>query len=222
MLLAGKRIIVTGGGSGIGAATVRAYAREGARVVSLDVDDAAGEVVAKGAGIPFRHCDVSDRAEVNAVFAAAVDELGGLDVLAHVAGIERSVPSEDISDAEWDVVLGVNAKGTMLTNQAAFRAMRAAGGAIINFGSAAGILGQPGSAHYSAAKGAVLAWTRTVARDWGRYGIRVNAVAPVMWTPMQEAWYSQTSPELQKSFDASTLNNAARPGAVIPTPTWPP
>ena len=141
------------------------------------------------------------------MFAAAVEQLGGLDVLAHVAGIERSVPAEDISDDEWDAVLDVNAKGTMLTNQAAFRAMRAAGGAIINFGSAAGILGQPGSAHYSAAKGAVLAWTRAIARDWGRYGIRVNAVAPVMWTPMQQAWYSKASPELQKLFDTSTLNN---------------
>jgi NAD(P)-dependent dehydrogenase (short-subunit alcohol dehydrogenase family) len=187
MLLAGKRIIVTGGASGIGAATVRAYAREGASVVSLDVDDKGGKAVAEAAEVSYRHCDVSDRSEVRAVFAAAIDELGGLDVLAHIAGIERGVPAEDIPEDEWDQVLDVNAKGTMLTNQVAFTAMREHGGAIINFGSAAGVLGQPGSAHYSASKGAVLAWTRTAAREWGQYGIRVNAVAPGMWTPMFDA-----------------------------------
>jgi NAD(P)-dependent dehydrogenase (short-subunit alcohol dehydrogenase family) len=124
-MLEGKRIVVTGGASGIGAATLRAYAREGARVLSLDVDEAGGEAVAREANVPFRRCDVANRSEVSAAFAAAVDELGGLDVLAHVAGIERATPAEDISDEAWDTILDVNAKGTMITNQAAFDAMRA-------------------------------------------------------------------------------------------------
>lgn len=215
MQLTGKRIIVTGGASGIGAATVRAYAGEGAKVVSLDVEDGGGEVVAKDAGTTYRHCDVSDRGEVNDVFATAVGELGGLDALAHIAGIEPSSPAEDTPEDEWDQVLGVNAKATMFTNQAAFRAMRATGGAIINFSSPAGIEGQAGSAAYAASKGAVLGWTRTVAHEWGRYGIRVNAMAPVMSTPMLERHRARLTPEEQQGMDfvlAGRIPLGGKPG----------
>ena len=197
MLLTGRRIIVTGGASGIAAATVRAYAREGARVASLDVNDAAGREVAAGAGpnATYYHCDISKRAEVTAVFDRAVAALGGLDVLANVAGVERGTPAEDIPDAEWDLIFDVHARGTMLTNQAAFRHMRAGGGRIINFGSGAAIRGQRGSAHYSAAKAAVMAWTRTVAQEWARYGITVNTVVPAIWTPMYDSHRARMSPE---------------------------
>ena len=84
-------------------------------------------------------------------------------------------------------------KGTLYTNQAAFRHMRARGGRIINFGSGAGIRGQRGSAHYSAAKGAVMAWTRTVAQEWARHGITVNSIVPAIWTPMYEAYRQRMS-----------------------------
>ncbi len=188
MQLEGKKIIVTGGASGIGAAAVRAYAREGARVVALDVNDEDGRRVAADAGpaVTYRHCDVSQRAEVDQVVDRAVAELGGLDVLANVAGIERGTPAESIPDDEWDLVFAVNVKGTVYTNQAAFRHLQARGGRIINFGSGAAIRGQRGSAHYSASKAAVMAWTRTVAQEWGRYGITVNAVVPAIWTPMYD------------------------------------
>ena len=190
MLLPDKKIIVTGGASGIGAATVRAYAREGARVAALDVQDASGRRVAAEAGdaVTYHHCDVSSREAVHEVFARVVAGLGGLDVLAHVAGLERGTPAEDIPDEEWDLVFAVNVKGTLYTNQAAFRHMQTRGGHIINFGSGAGIRGQRGSAHYSAAKGAVMAWTRTVAQEWARYGITVNSIVPAIWTPMYEAY----------------------------------
>jgi NAD(P)-dependent dehydrogenase (short-subunit alcohol dehydrogenase family) len=184
--LDGKRIVVTGGASGMGAATARAYAREGARVVAMDVDDERGEAVASAASVSYRHCDVSDRAQVDAAFAAAVDELGGLDVLAHAAGIERGATAAEVTDDEWDAVFDVNLKGTVHTNQAAFRAMRDAGGRIVNFGSRAGVQGTAGAAHYAASKGAVLAWTRSIAREWAPYGIRVNAVAPMIWTDMYD------------------------------------
>src|SRR5213593_4151898 len=147
MLLRDRRIIVTGGASGIAAATVRAYAREGARVAAQ-----------AGPGVTYYHCDISRRVEVDDVFARAAAAMGGLDVLANVAGVERGTPAEDIPDAEWDLVFAVNVKGTLYTNQAAFRHMKGRGGRIINFGSGAGIRGQRGSAHYSAAKGAVMAW----------------------------------------------------------------
>ena len=196
MLLRERRIIVTGGASGIAAATVRAYAREGARVASLDVNDEGGRRVAAEAGpnVAYYHCDVSRRAEVDDVFARAVTAMGGLDVLANVAGVERGTPAEDIPDAEWDLVFAVNVKGTLYTNQAAFRHMQARGGHIINFGSGAGIRGQRGSAHYSAAKAAVMGWTRTVAQEWARYNITVNSVVPAIWTPMYDAHRARMSP----------------------------
>jgi NAD(P)-dependent dehydrogenase (short-subunit alcohol dehydrogenase family) len=203
MLLENKRILVTGGASGIGAATVRAYVREGAHVVSLDVNDADGARVADdaGGGATFLHCDVADRQQVFAAFERAVAGLGGLDVMANVAGVERRTPAEDIADDEWDLVFDVNVKGTLYTNQAAFQHLRLAGGRIINFGSGAGIRGQAGSAHYSASKGAVMAWTRTVAQEWAKFGITVNSVVPAIWTPMYDAWRARMSDQERMIHD---------------------
>ena len=203
MQLEGKRIIVTGGASGIAAAAVRAYAREGARVASLDVDDERGRAVAAeaGAAVRYFHCDVSRREEVREVFDVAAAQLGGLDVMANVAGVERRTPAEDIPDDEWDLVFDVNVKGTLYTNQAAFRHMKERGGRIINFGSGAGIRGQAGSAHYSASKGAVMAWTRTIAQEWGKYRITVNSVVPAIWTPMYDAWRARMSDQERMIHD---------------------
>ncbi len=201
--LDGKRIIVTGGASGIAAAAVRAYAREGARVASLDVDDEGGRCVAAEAGevVRYYHCDIGRRDEVFAVFDQAVAALGGLDVMANVAGVERRTPAEDIPDDEWDLVFDVNVKGTLYTNQAAFRHMKERGGRMINFGSGAAIRGQAGSAHYSASKGAVMAWTRTVAQEWAKYGITVNSIVPAIWTPMYDAWRARMSDQERMIHD---------------------
>ncbi|PAU86067.1 short-chain dehydrogenase [Pseudomonas sp. WN033] len=193
MQLAGKNIIVTGGARGIGAVVAWAYAAEGARVVVLDVLDDEGTTVV--AAINARHpdsarylsCNIADEAQVRAAFAQACDWLGGLDVLANIAGVERTAPAEAIGQADWDLIFDVNVRGTLHTNQAAFPYLREHGGRIINFGSAAGINGMPNAAHYAASKGAVLAWTRTLAQEWAKYRITVNAVAPMMWTPMYDA-----------------------------------
>jgi NAD(P)-dependent dehydrogenase (short-subunit alcohol dehydrogenase family) len=196
MRLEGKRIVVTGGAGGIGAATVRAYVREGGQVISLDVDPTSGEETAKDAGATFIKCDVSDEAGVHAAFSAAMETLGGLDVLAHLAGIERNTPAESMSSDEWEVVMRVNALGTMLTNRDACNLMRASGGgSIINAGSGGGVRGQPGSAHYAASKGAVMAWTRTAAQEWGKYGVRINCIAPAAWTPMYDLYRSSMTPD---------------------------
>jgi NAD(P)-dependent dehydrogenase (short-subunit alcohol dehydrogenase family) len=203
MLLRDRRIIVTGGASGIAAATVRALAAEGARVASLDVNDEAGRRVAAEAGerVTYHHCDVSRRREVDDVFARAVADMGGLDVVVNVAGVERGTPAEDIPDAEWDLVFDVNLKGTLHTNQAAFRHMKARGGRIVNFGSGAAIRGQRGSAHYAAAKAAVMAWTRTVAQEWAQYGITVNSIVPAIWTPMYDAFRARMSDQERTIHD---------------------
>ncbi|MCV2394443.1 SDR family oxidoreductase [Actinotalea sp. M2MS4P-6] len=209
MQLEGKRIIVTGGAQGMGEATVRAYLAEGARVAAMDVQDEAGHAVvesaaADGAGAYF-HVDVADRGAVEDGFAEAVSWLGGLDVLAHVAGVIRTQRPEEIDDASWDLVMNVNVKGTMLTNQAAFRAMQEQGsGAIINFGSVSGLRAEPRGAIYSASKGAVHSWTRTVAAAWGRSGIRVNAILPIIATPMYEKNRASMTPAQLERFTRET------------------
>ncbi|MDB5454864.1 MAG: short-chain dehydrogenase/reductase [Caulobacter sp.] len=200
--LSGKRIIVTGAARGIGASAARALAGAGATVTGLDISVAAVETPGSNPGrLTYGVCDVSSRASMTAAVDQAVAEMGGLDVLIHVAGIQRYTPAEAITDDEWDLVLGVNAKGTMIANQAAFPHLKDRGGRIVNFASAAGALGLRGCAHYAASKGAVLAWTRTIAQEWGRYGIAANAVAPGMWTPMYDTTRAGMSPEQLEAHD---------------------
>lgn len=150
-----------------------------------------GRAIAEAAGSRayYFHCDVSRRDEVDKAFDAAVGALGGLDAIIHAAAIEITGPAEDMDEAEWDRLFAINARGTLNTNQAAFRHWReqGQGGHIINFASSAGVIGMPGGAGYSATKAAVLGWTRTAAKEWGRYDIRVNAICPAMWTPMYDA-----------------------------------
>lgn len=193
MELQGKRIIVTGAARGMGAATVRSYVKAGADVVAMDVSDDAGTVVAEQASADgpgtatYLHVDVSDKHSVESAFAAAAERLGGIDVLAHPAAIQRSSDAGDVSVEDWDLMFAVNVRGTMLTNQAAHRYMKTAGGgSIINFGSISGQRPEPSAAAYSAAKGAVHSWTRTAAGTWGADNIRVNAILPAMVTPMYE------------------------------------
>jgi NAD(P)-dependent dehydrogenase (short-subunit alcohol dehydrogenase family) len=190
--LAGKRLVITGGAKGMAAALVRDFVRHGASVVSFDVDETAGSAVvgeANGEGpghAAFVTCDVSDEASVRNGFALAIARLEGLDGLVHAAGIAPGALAEAIALSDWEAVFAVNARGTFLTNQAAFAHLKTRGGRILNFASGAGVSGLIGKAHYAATKGAVLAWTRTVAKEWGRYGITVNAIAPAIWTPMYE------------------------------------
>lgn len=193
MQLEGTRIIVTGAARGMGAATVRAYVRAGANVVAMDVNDEEGRAVAEAASkdgpgrATFRHVDVADEDDVTRAFAEAVGDLGGLDVLAHPAAIQRPSLPQDVTVDDWDLMMAVNVRGTMLTNRVAFEHMRASGGgSIINFGSISGLRPEAGAAAYSASKGAVHSWTRTAAAAFGTDGVRVNAILPAIATPMYE------------------------------------
>jgi len=200
--LSGKRIIVTGAARGIGASAARAMAAAGGTVIGLDLTQPAEEPAPSGPGsLTHGLCDVSSRASAVVAIDLAVETMGGLDVLIHVAGIQRYTPAEAIPDEEWDLVLGVNARGTMITNQGAFPHLRERGGRIINFASAAGALGLRGCGHYAASKGAVLAWTRTIAQEWGQYGISANAVAPGMWTPMYDSTRAGMTPDQLEAHD---------------------
>lgn len=220
MQLKGKRIIVTGGSSGVAAETVRAFAVEGASVVSLDINDADGEVVAKeaasatGAKVLYRHCDITKRSEVDDAFAFAVESMGGLDSLFMIAGDEYPIAYGDIDEDDIQRGMAVHVTGTILTNQAAFKYLKEAGGAIVNYSSYAGIDGMPGMPVYSAAKGAVATWTRTVAKDWGQYWIRVNTVCPSVMTPLAQKWYDDMDPERRAAIDAWTQANMPLGGGL--------
>lgn len=206
--LDGRRVIVTGGSSGLGAALVGAFVAEGARVVAMSRNRSAGESIVAAANergpgcAAYVRCDVSEKASVNGAFGQAVGILGGLDALAHAAGVELHAPAESIRLEDWELVFATNARGTFLTNQAAFAHLRERGGRIVNFASGAGVTGMPGGAHYSAAKGAVLAWTRTAAQEWGRFGITVNALAPAIWTPMYDGHRARMTPPQLAAHEA--------------------
>ena len=191
MELENKRIIVTGCARGMGEATLQNYVLAGAHVIGMDVMDETGAEVAAAANAAgpgkaeYLSVDVADRDSVYTTFAEAVARMGGLDVLAHPAAIQRSSDAGDVSVEDWDLMFAVNVRGTMLTNQAAYQHMKSSGGgSIINFGSISGQRSEPSAAAYSAAKGAVHSWTRTAAGTWGKDGVRVNAILPAMATPM--------------------------------------
>jgi 3-oxoacyl-[acyl-carrier protein] reductase len=183
--------LVTGAGSGIGRATARRLAAEGAAVVVADLDEAglagvAAEIGAAGGQVVAVAGSVADRAAAQAMVAAATSRFGRLDILVNNAGITRDGLAVRVKDGEvramgdeqWDSVLAVNLKGTFLCAQAAAVPMIAQrGGRIINTASV-GALGNIGQANYSASKAGVIGLTRTLALEWARFGITVNAVAP--------------------------------------------
>jgi len=200
--LANKRVVVTGGASGIGAAIVARFLEEGSRVAVIDRDAAAGRTLAQKhprlAGvIP---ADVSDAAAVAAAFRELDGLLGGVDVAINNAGISIRHDFMDITAEEWRKVVGVDLDGVFYVAQESARRMLAGdGGVIINMGSTSGMNGYPRYADYNAAKAGVIELTRTMALELAPT-IRVIAVCPgYVWTPMQEAEYT---PEMKAAVDA--------------------
>jgi NAD(P)-dependent dehydrogenase (short-subunit alcohol dehydrogenase family) len=175
----GRVAVVTGGATGIGAATARAFAELGARVVVADVSVEGGEAVAAELGGAFVRVDVARSADAERLAATVVDRLGRLDVLVNNAGVVLSKSTTETTEDEWDRVLGVNLKGTWLCSRAAIpRMTKGGGGAIVNVCSNAGLVGFPNAAAYCASKGGVAQLTRAMALDCAEFAIRVNAVCP--------------------------------------------
>jgi NAD(P)-dependent dehydrogenase (short-subunit alcohol dehydrogenase family) len=204
----GKKIIVTGGGRGIGSDTVRHFAEEGACVVSFDILDELGRQVAetataKGPGtVSFRHVDVANEEEVQANVTAAVAELGGLDAIVNIAGITMAILPEEMTATAWDRLLAINVKGLAHMCQAAFPHLKDGGGSIVNFGSDVGLMNTPPvSTAYGATKGAVISYTRLLAGSWGAYRIRANVVNPLINTPMNEEFQKSLDPAQRKAFE---------------------
>jgi NAD(P)-dependent dehydrogenase (short-subunit alcohol dehydrogenase family) len=187
--LDGKVAIVTGGASGIGEASVRLFAAEGARVVAADVEDDRGRRLAErlGGNVIYRHTDVTSEADVRGTVKAAVDDWGRLDVMFNNAGIVGAVgPIEGVSVEDFDWTIRVNLRGVFLGIKHAAPVMRRQGsGSIINTASTAALQAGFGNHIYSASKAGIAQLTRSVAMELGEAGIRVNCVSPgYIPTPM--------------------------------------
>jgi 3-oxoacyl-[acyl-carrier protein] reductase len=181
-LLDGRRILVTGGATGIGAAAVAVLAEAGAAVAATYHRTPPPD----GLAATWLQCDVRDADAVTAMVRQAAEQLGGLDVLVNAAGLWQAGIPGFIGADDISFLLDTNVKATILTNQAAHAVMKAQdpkGGRIINFGSSEAVMGSPISAVYAATKGAVQAWTRSAAKTWAADNVTVNSLAPAVQTP---------------------------------------
>ncbi|MFG2497584.1 SDR family oxidoreductase [Streptomyces sp. NPDC048441] len=202
-------VITAAAGAGIGGATARRFLEEGARIVIGDahprrtketVEALAGEFGADRVdGTP---CDVTDEAQVQALYDLAEQRHGGLDIVVNNAGLGGTAELTDMTDEQWDKVIDVTLNGTFRSTRAALRRMRAAGrgGVIVNNASVLGWRAQAGQAHYAAAKAGVMALTRCAAVEAAPHGIRINAVSPSL--AMHPHLAKVTSPELLEELTA--------------------
>jgi len=220
--------IVTGASSGIGRAAAQRFAEEGASVVAADVDtDGGSETVETirddGGEATFVATDVSDRDEVNAMVDEAVDRYGGLDFAFNNAGIEgRNDSLVDQSDDDWERVIDINLKGVFLGLQAEIPAMLDdGGGVIVNTSSIAGVVGFQGVSPYVASKHGVIGLTKTAALEYGREGVRVNAISPgVIRTPMIER-SATADPEMVEGIsEATPMGRIGEPAEIGDAAVW--
>ncbi|MGC5568341.1 SDR family oxidoreductase [Streptomyces sp. FR-108] len=207
-LLRGRTAVITAAaGAGIGGATARRFLEEGARVLISDahgrrLKEYEAELAAEFEGVAALACDVTDEAQVRALFEAALRLHGRLDIVVNNAGLGGTSDLVDMSDEQWSRVLDVTLNGTFRCTRAALRAFREGGhgGVIVNNASVVGWRAQAGQAHYAAAKAGVMALTRCAAMEAAGFGVRVNAVSPSL--AMHPHLVKVTTPELLAELTA--------------------
>jgi 3-oxoacyl-[acyl-carrier protein] reductase len=214
-LLQGKRVLVTAAaGTGIGFATAKRCAEEGATVMVSDAHERRLGEAASELDAPSVVCDVTSEEQVQAMIAAAVDALGGLDVLVNNAGLGGTANVVDMTDEQWSKVLDVTLTGTFRCTRAALQVMQPqASGVIVNNASVLGWRAQAGQSHYAAAKAGVMALTRCAAIEAAPFGVRINAVAPSIAI---HPFLAKTSSEelLAKLAEQEAFGRAAEPWEV--------
>lgn len=198
--LKGRSVLVTGGASGIGEAMVRAFAAQEARVAFIDVDEASAANVAGETGAKFVRCDVTDIDALRKAIAGIESDTGGIDVLVNNAGRDDRQEMVDVEPACWRRMLAVNLDHQFFATQAAAKGMAArGGGSIILLGSISWMRGRPGMVGYTTAKAAINGMNKTLARELGPAGIRVNCVVPgaILTERQEKLWLT---PELNRQF----------------------
>lgn len=201
--LAGRKAFVTGGAKGIGAAIARRLAADGAQVTIADLDIAAAQALAQDIAARAVQLDVTDLAQVSAVMA----ECGPFDILVNNAGVDQHAFFTRTAPDDWRRLIAINLESVFATTHAALPAMQSAGfGRLINIASEAGRLGSRGGAVYAAAKGGVIAFTRSIARENGHKGITANVIAPgPIDTPMLRQALEQGGDKLLQAMTGATL-----------------
>jgi 2-hydroxycyclohexanecarboxyl-CoA dehydrogenase len=223
-----KVALVTGAAAGIGAAIARRLARDGIAVGVLDVliDDAqkvADQICTAGGKAIALQADITKREQVKAAVAKLREAFGGITILVNNAGITGIVAFEEMTDAQWDKVFEVNAKGTFIVTQVVLPDMKAAGwGRIVNISSSSAQSGAPLMAHYSASKGAVIALTKTLARELGPLGITCNNIPPrfVMNTVMSEQAFTNSHLSREDWIKAGPIRRQGEPEDIAGACAW--
>jgi NAD(P)-dependent dehydrogenase (short-subunit alcohol dehydrogenase family) len=215
-------VIVTGASQGIGEACARRFAREGASVVLADVDDVRGQALANELGCLYQHCDVGDKAQVDALVAATMARHGRIDVLVNNAGIFKAADFLEVTEADFDAVLRVNLKGSFLVGQAVAREMARVGrGSIVNMSSVNGVMAIPTIASYNVSKGGINQLTRVMALALADKGIRVNAVAPGTIATELAAKAVLTSEEARlKIMSRTPMGRLGEPSEIADVVAW--